>query len=670
VSALRLLRRFTVPTLLVALLAMTFALPPQPAAAQSVTTTGSDFYLAIPSQGDLAFTAPTQFDLYLVSSLNASVTISIADGSFSPMNVNVTAGTPEIVTLPNDSPTGANFTVHTHAAQPGVSQTGIRIQSDQPIAVAALSYVLYSADGTVIPPTSAGGMQYVVSSYPSAWAAAYFMVVAQEDGTVVEYAEVKDYTPEADNSNPDSLFLSDSDETYEEAADLKSVSLDAGEVFFEEYPYGSDPSGTLIRSNKPVTVYSGAQVANVPRNYEASDFIYEAMPPVNTWGSEFIVPGNAARTLGDTIRIYGWAADTEVSVDGEVIATLTAGQWLELRRESTAAMHVTSSSPVMLMRYFNSTQWDSQPGDPSMMLVPPAEQGLPEITFSTPISFTPEYTSYVSIVAPSTASVTLDGNNVASWTTVGSSGFKTAEVAIEPGEHTVSGDAPLQVLVYGVRFDESYAYAAGMAFNETWQPVWDFTAPPSAGERAAPRRCELLPDMAVDPQFIELAPGGTATIRVSLRNLCPGLAFSGADLLLSLSDGLTVLSGSDGMLNLGQRAAWQNLSLDGGELLTFEVLVQAPNGTLSGPQHVSELYYLGRVANRIDGVFLPAAAAAPVTPEAPAPAETPAAPAPLPAALPNTAGQQPAVPTGELIVLLTAILALAFSSVHLSRQRS
>ena len=171
-------------------------------------------------------------------------------------------------------------------------------------------------------------------------------------------------------------------------------------------------------------------------------------------------------------------------------------------------------------------------------------------------------------------------------------------------------------------------------------------------------QCELLPDMAVSPQYISFDAAGKAQIEVALRNLCNDKPFNYGDVLLSLSDGLAVDGVPAGWLNLGQRAAWQNLSLAPDETKRAVITVSAPNGVPANPQHITELYYKGGVKKRIDGVFMPAApaAAAAVVTAAPVvivPA-VPAEPAALPVALPNTGG--PLLPLGLLTAAGAALV--------------
>jgi hypothetical protein len=187
---------------------------------------------------------------------------------------------------------------------------------------------------------------------------------------------------------------------------------------------------------------------------------------------------------------------------------------------------------------------------------------------------------------------------------------------------------------------------------------------PPTDEEAAPvvEQCELLPDMAVSPERIDLTAGGTAEIEVALRNLCKDKPYSAADLLLSLNEQLQVTGVPAGWINLGSRAAWQNLALKPDETYRAVITVAAPNGMPAGPSHTWELYAQGRAQKRIDGVFIvPAAAPAPVV-DAPAVPAVPAAPAPLPAALPNTSGSM--LPLGAL-----GLAALALTAAGAIRRR-
>jgi DNA-binding beta-propeller fold protein YncE len=199
--------------------------------------------------------------------------------------------------------------------------------------------------------------------------------------------------------------------------------------------------------------------------------------------------------------------------------------------------------------------------------------------------------------------------------------------------------------------------------------VWkdDTVAQPESG-----RRCDVVPDLAVSPQYITLEAGGTAELQVAVRNI-DSRDHGYADLLVSLSDGLTVTGARKDILNLGQRAAWQQLLLSPNETRTFTLTVTAAETLPAAPVHVTEWYCGGRMVNRIDGVFLTAAQTAeltgvPTAAEVPAAAETSAAEplpviAPLPAQLPNTGGS-----AGMLLGLSAAAVTAAAAGYRLRRR--
>ena len=60
-------------------------------------------------------------------------------------------------------------------------------------------------------------------------------------------------------------------------------------------------TGTKIESSSHVGVLSGHRRTGVEDN-EGSDHLEEMIPPINTWGKEFIVPSILYRNSYDLIR--------------------------------------------------------------------------------------------------------------------------------------------------------------------------------------------------------------------------------------------------------------------------------------------------------------------------------------------------------------------------------
>ena len=95
------------------------------------------------------------------------------------------------------------------------------------------------------------------------------------------------------------------------------------------------------------------------------------------------------------------------------------------------------------------------------------------------------YTSarYVDITAHANASVTLDGQPVANFQPIGTSGFSLARVTplnngpLGDGNHSITGSEPFGIQVYGYGMDTSYWYPGGLDLDLV--PIGR-TAPPAS----------------------------------------------------------------------------------------------------------------------------------------------------------------------------------------------
>jgi hypothetical protein len=654
--------------LFVAVAALVAAAVPaaRPAAAQEiVSTVGREFFLALTVNRPADDTTDTYDEqrlyLYISSAVNAAGLIEFTDPAFSDIPFTVPAGETITVELPR-----AAGKPHPAAAVAGVSNSSIRVTADANISLYANWWVYAQADALLVPPTNAGGTMFSIPSYTSAaeWASfggnrSGFVVIAHEDDTAVTYQPREQAPFAVDRTQAVELYQSG-------APDFGSpvtIMLDRGQVFVYEVASVEindvavevDPSGTIVEADRPVTVYGYSTCPDVPYGIGFCDYAVESVPPVPSWGTEYIVPPAAGRDYQDTFRGYAWV-DTVVSLNGSELVTLAAGEFFEYRQQDNSALVFSADQPFMLVRYFNGFTWDNKLGDPSMLMMISVEAGLRAVRFTTASIDDRVYTHSVTVIRARDTAVQLNGTPVTEWQPLAGAAFDYAVLTIDPGAYELTSSQPLQVYVSGLRSAESYAYPGGMNLARRWNPESLLGVVP-AGDDAAPAECALTPDMAVSPQFIELAPGGTATVEIALRNLCNDAPYRNSDLLVSFSDGLRVIDGSSGMLNLTQRAAWQGFTLAPGETRRWTVTVQADAALAVAPVHISELYHLGRVASRIDGVFITPAAvvAAPADPvPAPVvnPAPAPAAPAPLPAALPNTAGDTlPATLFGLLLAL-------------------
>ena len=159
-----------------------------------------------------------------------------------------------------------------------------------------------------------------------------------------------------------------------------------------------DLSGTKVVTDKPVSVFSGHECANVPRNVRSCSHLIEQIPPTALWGKIYLTAPLAdkrsytIKTLAaynsTIVKIY--CNNTMESYDineGEFINRISQYEY--------CAIH--SNKEVLVAQFSHGGAEDNGYGDPMMTLVPAVNQYLNKIYFST-ISSNPAHNHYVNII--------------------------------------------------------------------------------------------------------------------------------------------------------------------------------------------------------------------------------------------------------------------------------
>jgi hypothetical protein len=270
---------------------------------------------------------------------------------------------------------------------------GIELISDRPIAV--WTSLAWESNGDVIRhyPVWAWGMKYTTLNYhqdryghPSFeffYRPASFLVIAQEDETVVSY-------------QPTTATEGGSDLQSVPARGIGSVTLQRGETIVVHATINNnatrepstDLSGTLISSNKPIAVVSGHTKVAVHEMPDAMppgpgtrfasfvrNCVYESMLPDRCAGKSFItIPTmytsvrktgvvmeyfSSGQDRGDVVRIVAIEHNTRISrmrADGSGLRaerTLMRGEsYMDTQLESSA--YWESDKPVMIAQYGKS----------------------------------------------------------------------------------------------------------------------------------------------------------------------------------------------------------------------------------------------------------------------------------------------------------------------------
>ncbi|HEY0469342.1 MAG TPA: hypothetical protein VGC79_34365 [Polyangiaceae bacterium] len=396
---------------------------------------GTDFWLSFPTN----YTTTPVLSLFIAGETATTGTVSVL-GTMVPFSV--TPGVVTTVILPAAAQASTTD---------GIESKGIHVVSGQEVTVYGLNRIQYTTDAYLGLPTDILGTDYIVLAYPNTGSgvSTEFSVAATHDNTVVT--------------------IKPSVTTGSRIAGVPyNVSLSAGQTYQLRNSNGApaDLTGTIITSNAPIAVFGAHSCANIPDGGTGyCDHVVEEIPPTSTWGRNFVTYPLASRHNGDTFRILAQADNTQVRINGALVATLNRGQ---VRQQIiNGASQITSSAPILVAQYSNGTTYDGVTSDPFMMLVPPQEQFLASYTVTTPA--TGFRTNFINVVSPSAGvgALKIDGVVVpaASFSAIGSSGYLGAQLTVGLGSHRLISSLPFGAFVYGFDTDDSYGYPGGMSLS-------------------------------------------------------------------------------------------------------------------------------------------------------------------------------------------------------------
>ncbi|XP_078579821.1 IgGFc-binding protein-like [Branchiostoma floridae x Branchiostoma japonicum] len=345
------------------------------------------------------------------------------------------------------------------------SDKAVHITSDVEIVVYGVFAERASSDAYLALPTDVLGMEYYVpcTTIVRNWneeglvdIPSEFGVAGVRDGTTVTITPTQAVTFDGQNYAAGQAF---------------TVQLNRFETL--QVQATEDLTGSRITANQPVAVLSGNLFAVVGNGQQGTgDHVVEMIPPVDTWGKEFVTVPLKKHTGGDLFRVVAARDNTQVDVTNENMKTLNAGDYWEFDVPSNEYRHVTSSEPVLLVQYSKTGSVDSTATDPFMMFIPPVAQFESEYTFATVdlIADPSASTHHVNLVIRSAdkAGLRLDGallpgNTV--WQPVPGTNYEATRLTISGGTHRVVHISPIAtfgLFSYGYTQPESYGYPGGL----------------------------------------------------------------------------------------------------------------------------------------------------------------------------------------------------------------
>jgi hypothetical protein len=424
-----------------------------------------------------------------------------------------------------------------------IERLSVHVTSEKPIFVYGLNRRFQTTDSFLAFPVEVLGTEYRAMCYTvSIEMLPIFAVVATEDNT--EVTIIPSFDTETNPANVPFTIRMNKGDVYQVAAK------------FVQSPK-CDLTGSIIRANKKIAVFSGHQCAYVPPNKSACNHLVEQMPPIPSWGKHYYL-GVLKPRKNYTFRVLANEPETKVFVDGKLVRTLNAGEFFDSLVDK--ALQITANKPILVAQYSHGYNIGDMIGDPMMLLVSPTLQFLKSYRFATPVNG--EWRHYINVVIPTVAirSLRLDGAPVDSslFEQIGISRYSIGYIQVEHGSHSIEADLPFGMYSYGFGYGkdayDAYGTMAGQSFVE-YEPSKDTLAPIAEGKPSLKGFEIILRDDRLDDTGIQgisivsnygfdlnipKFENGTPQILMSLKPLqstySSRLSFVVSDLALNVSE--------------------------------------------------------------------------------------------------------------------------------------
>lgn len=395
---------------------------------------------------------PLDLKLFLTSDQDANVTVEIKSIRYKE-KVFVKGGTVKALQISPMAQVTSSEIIESGRA--------VHVTSDVNISVYGLNRRKLTTDTFMGLPVNVLGKAYRAMCYDvTDKLMAEMAVVAIEDSTVVTITP----TVLTDGGHPPGLPFKvtlNKGDVYQVAAAKTNPCID-----------DCDLTGSLIISDKKISVFSGHQCAYVPTNIIACNHLVEQIPPLNSWGKHFYIGAFKKRSYYN-YRVLANEDDTKIFEDSKLIAILKAGEHIE--KKTRKSVQITASNPVLVAQYSEGFDNGDNIGDPMMCLISPTQQFLKKYRFATPVNGYWEH--FVNVVAPTQAlnSIRLNGIKVDrnKFVQLGNSRYSLAQLSVNYGTHVIECDEPFGMTSYGFGFGDdkydAYGSLGGQSFFEVVQ---------------------------------------------------------------------------------------------------------------------------------------------------------------------------------------------------------
>ena len=294
---------------------------------------------------------------------------------------------------------------------------------------------------------------------------------------------------------------------------MNSGSFTIDQLQTAQFSSPNDLTGTIIESDKPISVFVGHECGQVPDTATECDHLVEQIPPSATWGTQFFTVPLDVRESGERYRIGTVTDDNQITVtcstEGQTTPRLqmtetihsqrNLQQYVEFDTISDSTDGITDSyrrdfcciettKPAIVMMYSKGHSVDEitlpgvtgAQGDPFMLLIPPVSQYSNDYTvtiakqvrtdfighigIALPIQFFDNSTIDRSAVTINETTFTPDSGYFGIYCSNGQICAYGAYSEVPAGSHEVRyvmAGTGMNLFVYGFLREISFAYPAG-----------------------------------------------------------------------------------------------------------------------------------------------------------------------------------------------------------------
>lgn len=368
-----------------------------------------------------------RFQLYITAvQANAKVTVQVPPLKFKQEKT-LNAGETVTISLPTS--------VEMYGSQR--SSNTVRIEASADVTVTSFNSKRYTADTSVVYPTTEWGTEYFIFTPHETPYSTYkeFSVTNGKESNKVEiFAQGKIWFQRRIYNRGSRLVIN--------LQPYESIQLQST---FEI-------SGTRVASQHPVAVFTGHTCT---WRFSKCNHVYEQLLPVKSWGSNFIVPPLSFQTKFDSVYLLA-SQPTKVTVSNgnrKDVLSLNRGKILELQYYSTQTLTIQANHGIQVLMFFNGVvlSGHNKAYDPFLTTILPTQRFCSSYSLEALDGFN----NQALIVAQTSAMAELrfDGANLprdVQWKKVQDTDFSWAQMSYK-NKHTLSSSgSPFALYAVGV----------------------------------------------------------------------------------------------------------------------------------------------------------------------------------------------------------------------------